>query len=54
MGKREEKIIGKAIASDTAETAGEAAIADAEPMEHNGYMVQIAKTLIKRTLLACD
>jgi hypothetical protein len=28
-------------------------MSDAKPMERNGYMVQIAKVLIKRAILAC-
>ncbi len=33
--------------------AGKAAVADAEPMEGNAYMVPIARTLVKRTVLSC-
>ena len=36
-----------------AEAAGVAAVLSARPMPHNGYMVQIAKTLVKRAILAC-
>jgi len=42
---------GKDITPELAEAAGEAAVADAEPFEANKYKIQIAKTLIKRTLL---
>ena len=51
--KAEESIIEKAIDESTAETAGMAAMSDAKPLEQNRYMVQIAKTLVKRTILAC-
>jgi CO/xanthine dehydrogenase FAD-binding subunit len=37
----------------SAEAAGEAAVSDAKPLRHNAYMVQIAKILIKRAILAC-
>jgi len=49
----EELIQGKTIDENLADEAGKAAVADAKPMSHNGYMVQIAKTLVKRTILAC-
>jgi xanthine dehydrogenase YagS FAD-binding subunit len=51
--KAEEAIVGKAIDEVNAERAGNAVIADAEPLSGNRYMVQIAKTLVKRTILAC-
>jgi CO/xanthine dehydrogenase FAD-binding subunit len=49
----EESIAGKAMTEESAERAGAAAVSSARPMTHNGYMVQIAKTLVKRTILAC-
>ena len=52
--KAEEAIVGKAIDEKNAERAGNAVIADAEPLSGNRYMVQIAKTLVKRTILACE
>jgi len=51
--KAEEALVGKAINDETAEEAGAAAVSDAKPLSHNGYMVQIAKTLVQRTILAC-
>jgi xanthine dehydrogenase YagS FAD-binding subunit len=51
--KAEKTILKKSIDEDLAEAAGAAAMADAKPMERNGYMVQIAKVLIKRAILAC-
>jgi xanthine dehydrogenase YagS FAD-binding subunit len=52
--KAEKAIIGKPVDEALAETAGIAALSEAKPMERNGYMVQIAKTLVKRTILACN
>ena len=47
-----EKVLnGKDITPELAEEAAVAAVADAEPFEANKYKIQIAKTLIKRTLL---
>jgi xanthine dehydrogenase YagS FAD-binding subunit len=51
--KAEEAIVEKVIDETTAEAAGISALSDAKPLEHNRYMVQIAKTLVKRVLLAC-
>jgi xanthine dehydrogenase YagS FAD-binding subunit len=49
----EKVLIGEVLNEQRAEMAGEAAVAGARPMTHNGYMIQIAKTLVKRTVLAC-
>jgi NADPH-dependent glutamate synthase beta subunit-like oxidoreductase/CO/xanthine dehydrogenase FAD-binding subunit len=51
--KAEELITGKAIDESTAETAGNAAVADSSPALKSRYKVPIAKTLVKRALLAC-
>jgi xanthine dehydrogenase YagS FAD-binding subunit len=51
--KAEEAIVKKAIDETTAEAAGISALSDAKPLEYNRYMVQIAKILVKRALLAC-
>jgi len=51
--KAEEFIIGKPIDESTAEAAGNAVITDACPLAKNTYKVQIAKTLVQRTILAC-
>ena len=50
----EESIMGKAITDDNAELAGVAAVSAARPLPHNGYMVQIARVLVMRTILAAD
>jgi len=50
----EEVVKGKTIDEQLAEKAGEAAVRAARPREQNKYKVQIAKTLVKRALLACS
>ncbi len=50
----EEAFIGKPLNEETAELAGNLAVTHAKPMKHNGYMVQIARVMVKRTLLACE
>jgi xanthine dehydrogenase YagS FAD-binding subunit len=50
--KAEAAIAGKKISEKSAEAAGEAAVADARPLEASRFKVQIAKTLVKRALLA--
>jgi xanthine dehydrogenase YagS FAD-binding subunit len=49
----EKSIMGKAMTDDNAEMAGAAAVSAAKPLPCNGYMVQIAKVLVKRTILVC-
>lgn len=51
--KAEQAIAGKPINEANAEAAGAAAVADARPLPATKYKVQIAKTLVKRALLAC-
>lgn len=51
--KAEESIIGKSIDESTAEAAGNAAVADVCPLAKNRYKIEIARTLVKRTVLAC-
>ncbi len=50
--KAEAAIAGKKINEKNAEAAGEAAVADARPLEASRFKIQIAKTLVKRALLA--
>jgi xanthine dehydrogenase YagS FAD-binding subunit len=50
--KAEAAITGKPINEANAEAAGTAAVEDARPLQATKYKVQIAKTLVKRTLLA--
>ena len=50
--KAEAAIAGKPINEANAEAAGAAAVEDAKPLAATKYKVQIAKTLVKRALLA--
>jgi len=50
--KAEAIIAGKPISETSAEAAAVAAVADAKPLEATKYKVQIARTLVKRALLA--
>jgi xanthine dehydrogenase YagS FAD-binding subunit len=50
--KAEAAIAGKPINETNAESAGAAAVEDARPLTATKYKVQIAKTLVKRALLA--
>ena len=50
--KAEAAIAGKPINEANAAAAGEAAVEDATPLDATKYKVQIAKTLVKRALLA--
>jgi xanthine dehydrogenase YagS FAD-binding subunit len=50
----EQSLVGQVLDEKTAGLAGDLALAKARPLTHNGYTVQIAKTLVKRTLLACQ
>ncbi len=50
--KAEAAIAGKPVNEANAEAAGAAAVEDAKPLPATRYKVQIAKTLVKRALLA--
>jgi xanthine dehydrogenase YagS FAD-binding subunit len=50
--KAEAVLAGKTINEAIAEAAGVAAVEDAKPLTATKYKVQIAKTLVKRALLA--
>lgn len=45
-------IIGKPVLEETAQAAGDAAVARATPLSENGYKVQLARTAVKRALLS--
>ena len=47
----ERYLIGKQLTEEVAEKAAEIALAGAEPLKQNAYKIQIAKTLVKRSLL---
>ena len=49
----EEAIMDKKINEKNAEAAGSAAVSDAKPLADNAYMVEAARTLVKRAILAC-
>ncbi len=51
--KAEKTILKKRVDENLAAAAGNAAMSEAKPMERNGYMVQIARVLVKRAILAC-
>jgi NADPH-dependent glutamate synthase beta subunit-like oxidoreductase len=51
--KAEDSIEGNLIDETIAEAAGAAAVSDAVPLPYNRFKIQIAKTLVKRTILAC-
>jgi NADPH-dependent glutamate synthase beta subunit-like oxidoreductase/CO/xanthine dehydrogenase FAD-binding subunit len=52
--RAEEAIKGKPIDEANAEAAGDAAVTNAVALPYNRFKIQIAKTLVKRTILACD
>ena len=45
-------ILGRPVTEATAESAGEAAVASATPLSENRYKVRIARTAVKRAILA--
>ena len=49
----EEFLIGKTANDENIQKAANAAVEGVKPMTRNKYLVQIARTLIKRTLTAC-
>jgi xanthine dehydrogenase YagS FAD-binding subunit len=49
----EDVIVGQEINDANAEAAGAAAVDSAATLSMNKYMVQIAKTMVKRAILAC-
>jgi xanthine dehydrogenase YagS FAD-binding subunit len=51
--RAEEALLGMPITEESADAAGVAAVSGAKPMTHNAYMVPVAKTYVKRALLAC-
>ena len=48
----EEKLIGRRITEEIANEAAEAALEGARPLSKNAYKIQIAKTLVKRAIMA--
>jgi xanthine dehydrogenase YagS FAD-binding subunit len=50
----EETLIGKPINDVNAQAAANAAVSNARPRHRNQYLVEIARTLVKRMILACQ
>lgn len=50
--KEAEEAVGAGVTADSAAKAGEAAVSVAKPLGKNAYKVDIARTLVKRTLEA--
>jgi xanthine dehydrogenase YagS FAD-binding subunit len=50
----EQLLVGKTIDEGVAEEAAQAAVSGAQPLSGNGYKVQIARTAVKRALLAAS
>lgn len=53
MTAAEQYLVGKPVDEATAAAAAEAALQDALPLLNNRYKIQIARTLVKRAILAC-
>jgi xanthine dehydrogenase YagS FAD-binding subunit len=49
----EDALVGGTLDQKSAEAAAGAAVAKAQPLANNSYMVQIARTLVLRSLLSC-
>jgi hypothetical protein len=47
-------VIGKVLDEKIAAETGKTAVAGTKPLTHNGYMVPIARALVKRTISACS
>jgi xanthine dehydrogenase YagS FAD-binding subunit len=48
----EAALVGKTITEEVAQAAGNAAVARAKSLGHNGYKIQIARVAVKRAILA--
>ena len=51
--KAAEYVVGKTLDEETVTAAADLALQDAKPLTKNAYKITIAKSLIKKTLLAC-
>lgn len=49
-----EQAVAQGITTDSAQAAGDAAVNDARPLMKNEYKVEIARTVVKRALLALN
>ena len=52
--KAEESMIGKQVEEVNAEAAGAAVVSDAVALPYNKYKIQIAKAMVKRSILGCQ
>ena len=50
--KAEALLVGQVVDERSAQAAAEAAMSGATPLAHNGYKIQVFKTVIRRTILA--
>ncbi len=50
----EQALIGHPLDQSSAQAAAEAAVSNAQPRKRNKYMVTVARTLVERTILACQ
>ncbi|MBA7632892.1 Aldehyde oxidoreductase FAD-binding subunit PaoB [subsurface metagenome] len=48
----EKALVGKAISESSAKASATAALADAKPLKYNKYKVPVARTIVKRAILA--
>jgi len=48
----EDVVRGQPVDGGVARRAGEAAVADAQPLQHNGYKVELVRTLVERALIS--
>lgn len=51
--KAEQAMANKPIDETNAEAAGQLTVTDAKPLKDNNYLLPLARTLIKRTILSC-
>ena len=47
----ERALVGKQVSEETAKAAAEAALANAKPLSHNAYKVQLARVALRRAIL---
>jgi xanthine dehydrogenase YagS FAD-binding subunit len=50
----EQTLIGKPLDEASAQAAAEAAVFNAKPRHRNTFMVEIARALVKKMVLACQ
>jgi xanthine dehydrogenase YagS FAD-binding subunit len=50
----EQALIGKPIDETSAQAAADAAVSNARPLHRNQFMVEVARALVKKMVLACQ